>query len=162
VFKSWKAAKLNWRAPIWLSRHTRLQSIVSINVQALSEMRHNIGGGCRRKTALVIMRKSALLACAIAFADAVGIAAASILLWQNLFHYYTLLTLLQAALLFLYGGARDLSASLAFTRISNRINQTKKPWTFDAHRQAQEKAAPYVLTGIILLGLSFILANPLK
>jgi hypothetical protein len=108
-----------------------------------------------------ILKRSALLTCAITFVDAAGIAAASILLLQNLFHYYTLLTLLQAALLFLIGGAKDLSGSLAFTRIFNGINPTKKAWTIDGHRQAQETAAPYVVTGIILLVLSFILAYPL-
>jgi hypothetical protein len=92
----------------------------------------------------------------------VGIAAASALFWQNLFHYYTLLTLLQAALLFLIGGAKDLSGSLAFTRIFNGVNQTKKVWTLDGHRQAQERAAPYVVTGLMLLVLSFILAYPLS
>ena len=115
-----------------------------------------------RKTAFAILKKSAILTCAITLADAVGIAAASILLWQNLFHYYTLLTLLQAALLFLIGGAKDLSGSLAFTRIFNDINQTKKSWMFDGHRQAQERAAPYVVTGTILLALSFILAYSLR
>ncbi|MGA2627875.1 MAG: hypothetical protein ABSF63_12570 [Candidatus Bathyarchaeia archaeon] len=114
-----------------------------------------------RKTTLAILKRSALLTCAITFADAAGTAAASILFLQNFFHYYTLLTLLQAALLFLIGGAKDLSESLAFTRIFNGINQPKKAWTIDGHRQAQEKAAPYVVTGIILLFLSFILAYPL-
>jgi len=83
------------------------------------------------------------------------------LFWKNLLHYYTLLTLLQAALLFLIGGAQDLSGSLAFTRILGRISQTEKAWTLDGHRQAQEKAAPYVVTGIVLLCLSFVLAYPL-
>ncbi|MGP8070269.1 MAG: hypothetical protein ACLP5V_10300 [Candidatus Bathyarchaeia archaeon] len=114
-----------------------------------------------RKTIFAILKRSALLTCGITLADATGIAAASILLLQNLFHYYTLLTLLQAALLFLIAGAKDLSGSLAVIRIFNGINQTKRAWTIDGHRQAQEMAAPYVVTGIILLVLSFILAYPL-
>jgi len=95
------------------------------------------------------------------FADAVGIGVASIFYWQNLFHFYTLLTLLEAASLFLIGGARDLSGSLGFARIVSRISRTEKAWTFDGHRRAQEKAAPYVVAGIILLCLSFVLAYPL-
>jgi len=142
--------------------HTHLLSILSIKFQASNEMRHKIGGHRFPRTTVAIMRKAALLACAIAFADALGLTLVSVLLRQNFFHYYTLLTLLQAALLFLLAGARDVSGSLAFTRISNRMNQTKKPWTFEAHRQAQEKAAPYLLSGIILLALSFILAYPLR
>jgi hypothetical protein len=125
-------------------------------------MKHNVSGFRNRKIAFAILKKSAFLTCAITFADAVGVAAASVLLWQNLFHYYTLLTLVEAALLFLIGGAKDLSESLAFTRILDRINQTNKAWTLDEHRQAQERAAPYVVTGIILLVLSFILAYPLN
>ncbi len=114
------------------------------------------------KTTLAILKRSALLTCAITFADAAGTAAASILFLQNFFHYYTLLTLLQAALLFLIGGAKDLSGSLAFTRIFNDIDKTKKAWMFDGHRQAQERAAPYVVTGTILLVLSFVLAYSLS
>ena len=143
-------------------RYTHLHSILSINFQALNEMRHKISGHRIPKTTVAIMRKAALLACAFAFVDALGLTLVSILLRQNFFHYYTLLTLLQAAFLFLLAGARDLSGSLAFTWVSNRINQTKKRRTFEAHRQAQEKAAPYLLSGILLLALSFILAYPLR
>jgi hypothetical protein len=107
------------------------------------------------------LRRSALLVCAITFADVVGLGIASILFWLNLFHYYTLLTLLQAGVLFLIGCARDLGGSLAFARIFGRISQTEKAWTFDEHREAQEKAAPYIVAGIVLLCLSFVLAYPL-
>jgi hypothetical protein len=95
------------------------------------------------------------------FADALGITAISILLWRNLVHYYTLLTLLEAASLFLIAGAKDLAGSLAFTRVANGTSQAKRTWTFDGHRRAQERAAPYVIAGILLLVLSFILAYPL-
>lgn len=124
-------------------------------------MRNKMNGFRSRKAALAILKKSAFLTCAIMFADAVGITAASILFWQNLVHYFTLLTLIEAASLFLIAGAKDLTGSLAFTRITSGTNGAKRTWTFDGHREAQEKAAQYVLAGILLLVLSFILAYPL-
>ena len=93
----------------------------------------------------------------ITFADVIGLGFISILFWRNVFHYYTLLTLLESALLFLIGGAQDLSGSLAFTRILNR-NRTDKEWTFNDGRRAQEKAAPLILAGVMLFCLSFVLA----
>ena len=94
-------------------------------------------------------------------ADAVGLELIAILLGRNVFHYYTLLTMVQAALLFLIGGGRDMSGSLAFTRILKRTNQTEKSWTLDDGRRAQEKATPLILAGIMLLCFTFILAYPL-
>jgi hypothetical protein len=116
----------------------------------------------RCKGISVILKKSAFLACKIMIIDAVGVAIASISLSQNFSRYYTLLTLVQAASLFLVGGAKDLSGSLAFTRAANYIGHTKKQWTFEKHRDAQEKAALYVASGIVLLVFSFILAYPLN
>jgi len=130
-------------------------------LQARKEMRHKMNGFRSRKNVLPILKKSAVLTCAIVFADAVGVMATSISLWRNLAHYFTLLSLLEAALLFLIAGAKDLAESLAFTKVTNGTSRAKRTWTFDGHRQAQERAAPYVLAGIFLLVLSFILAYPL-
>jgi len=125
-------------------------------------MEGGMTGHLRRKWIPLFLKKSALLACEIMFVDAVGIAMVSILLRQNLSRYYTLLTLIQAASLFLVGGAKDLGGSLAFTRVANYITRTNRPWRFEDHEEAQEKAAVYVATGIVLLVLSFILAYPLN
>jgi len=114
-----------------------------------------------RKVFFTILRRSALIVCMITFADVIGLGFISIFFWRNVFHYYTLLTLLESALLFLIGGAQDLSGSLAFTRIFNRISRTDKEWTFNEGRRAQEKAAPLILAGVMLFCLSFILAYPL-
>jgi len=111
---------------------------------------------------LAILRKSTLLTCVIMFADAVGVAVGSIVLKLYLFHYYTLIMFAQAGLLFLVGGALDVSGSLGFARITDRINGTKKSWSISEHNQAQQIAAPYIVTGILLLVLSFILAYLLK
>ncbi|MGA8857742.1 MAG: hypothetical protein WB643_11330 [Candidatus Bathyarchaeia archaeon] len=110
---------------------------------------------------LAILRKSILLACVIMFADAVGVTVGSIMLKLNLFHYYALIMLGQAGLLFLVGGGLDVGRSLGFARIAHRVNRTKS-WTFSEHKQAQQRAAPYIVTGILLLALSFILAYPLN
>lgn len=111
---------------------------------------------------LAILRKSTLLVCVIMFADAAGVAVGSIVLKLYLFHYYTLIMLVQAGLLFLVGGVLDIGGSLGFARIADRANRTKKSWTFNEHKQAQQRAAPYIVTGILLLVLSIILAYPLN
>ena len=111
---------------------------------------------------LGILRKSALLAFVIMFADAVGVAVGSIVLKLNLFHYYTLIMLVQAGLLFLVGAVLDVGGSLGFARIADRVSGTKKNWTFNEHEQAQQRAAPYIVTGILLLVVSVILAYPLN
>ena len=108
-----------------------------------------------------VLRKSLLYSSLLLFADSLGIAVASIALGRSLFHHYTLLTLLEAAFLFLFGGAIDLGGSISYRRISDRINKTQKAWDFNEHRQTQTKAAPYIITGTILLILSFVLAYPL-
>ena len=103
-----------------------------------------------------------MLAAVIMFADAVGVAAGSTVLRLNLIHYYTLILLVQAGLLFVVGGALDVGGSLGFARIVDRVNRTKKSWTINKHEQAQQRAAPYILTGILLLVFSVILAYPLN
>ena len=108
------------------------------------------------------MKKSALLDCKITFADAVGVTIASLLLRQSFSRYFTLLILLQAGSLFLVAGAKDLRGSLAFTKVTNYISHRKNVWTFEDHRETQEKAEIYVVSGILLLVLSFILAYPLN
>lgn len=97
----------------------------------------------------------------IMFADALGIAIISIVLSKNLLHYYTFLTLVQAALMFMVGGAIDLRES-AFTRITNRFNKIENHLRYEKHKQIQAKAAPYIVTGAVLFILSFILAYPLN
>ena len=121
-----------------------------------------MSGHSRRKRISFILKKSALLDCKIMFADAVGIAIASLLLRQNFSRYFTLLMLLQAGSLFLVAGAKDLRGSLAFTKVTNYISHRKNVWTFEDHRETQEKAAIYLASGILLLLLSFVLAYPLN
>ena len=111
---------------------------------------------------LAILRKSITLACVIMFADATGVAVGSNVLRLNLVPYYTLIMFVEAGLLFLVGGALDVSGSLGFARITDRITGTKKSWTVSEHNQAQQRAAPYIVAGILLLVLSVILAYPLK
>ena len=111
---------------------------------------------------LAILRKSITLACVIMFADATGVAVGSNVLRLNLVQYYTLIMFVEAGLLFLVGGVLDIGGSLGFARIADRVNRTKKSWSFNEHKQAQQRAASYIVTGVLLLVLSFILAYPLN
>jgi len=54
-----------------------------------------------------IVKQGLLYSGIILFSDAVGLGLDSLILGRNMFHYYTLFTLAQAALLFLVGGAVD-------------------------------------------------------
>ena len=116
----------------------------------------------RRDVAFQIFKRSARIVCLILIADAIGVAAASIPLGQNLFRDFTGLTLIEVAILFLIGGANDFYGSIVFRKVADHVNQSKKVWNIDEHKRVQEKAAEYVVIAIILLILSFILAYPLN
>jgi len=109
-----------------------------------------------------MVKKGLLYSGIILFSDAVGLGLDSLILGRNMFHYYTLFTLAQAALLFLVGGAMDVTGSLSFSRFRDRAKTSEKHWSVDAHRKAQSRAAPFIVTGVILLVLSFALAYPLS
>jgi len=98
----------------------------------------------------------------IVFADAAGLAIPSIILYRNLFHYYTAVTLVESGLLFLVGGLMDIRGSISFRLTADRVSKVGKDWDVKAHKQAQLKAAPYILAGVQLLAISFILAYPLN
>jgi hypothetical protein len=100
-----------------------------------------------------------LLVGVIICGDTVGMTMLSIALRRNLFHYYTLLTLAQAGLLFLIAGALDLGKSLAFNRMISRAS--RENWTSDNHKHAQQIAVPYIIAALVLIALSFVLAYPL-
>ena len=114
----------------------------------------------RRGKVLTVLRKCALYVCLVVLVDAIGIEITTIMVGRDLFHYFTFLTLVQAGLMFLVGGALDLGGSLSFARLTKA--KKDKSWTFDRHEREQLRAAPYIATGIALLGISFILAYPLK
>lgn len=98
----------------------------------------------------------------ILFGDAVGLAIPSIILYRNMFHYYTALTLVESAVLFVVGGLMDISGSISFKSTISHISKTGKAWDVKEHKQAQQKASPYIVTGILLFAISFILAYPLN
>ncbi len=108
------------------------------------------------------MRKAFVYTALIVFADTLGLGADSTLLGKSLFHYFTMLTLAQAAILFVLGGAFDVTGSLSFANIVDHLTKTHSPWSTETHRKAQSKAVPFVVAGIFLLALSFALAYPLN
>ena len=115
----------------------------------------------RRRRFFLTIKKSVLLVCMIMLVDAIGTAAGCVLLRQNLVPYFTLLTMVESAVLFLLGGAQDLAGSLAFSKVIKRINRTKKEWRLEEHVEIHERAAIFVTSGIMLLILSFVLAYSL-
>jgi hypothetical protein len=114
------------------------------------------------RSAVISVKKGGLYAGIMLLSDTIGSAVGSIILWRNMFHYFTLFTLVEAAVFFLIGGAVDIGGSLSFRRIMDHVSKKEGAWSTEAHRQAQSRAFPFVVTGIILLVLSFILAYPLN
>ena len=125
-------------------------------MKQLTETRHALASAAN------IAKGGALYSGMILFSDAVGLGVDSILLGRNMFHYFTLFTLAQAALLFLAAGALDVTASLSFSKVRGRVTKTEKAWSVEGQRKAQSRAAPFIVTGIILFVLSFALAYPLN
>ena len=105
----------------------------------------------------MILRKSVRYACTILFADTIGVIILSIVMYRSLFHLLTILTLLEAALLFMVGGALDFSRSFAFRRVID-CNKPEKRWTYDHYKQQQASVVPYIVAGVLLFLLSVVLA----
>ncbi len=128
----------------------------------------NIGMGTnaiasgRRRIVLEILEKSAFYVLLSLVADTIGIALPSIALYRNLFHYFTLVVLIEAGSLFLIGGTADFTGSLAYRRIMDRASGSEKSWSLTHYMQKQVSVAAYVVAGVILLLLSFVLAYPLN
>lgn len=116
----------------------------------------------RWMTSISIIKKSGLYTCLLLFADTIAIGIQSIVLSRNMSHYFTLLTMFEAALLFLIGGAIDVTGSITYRRIADRLNKTEENRKFNNYDQKQIRAIPYIATGIILLALSFVLAYPIN
>ncbi len=90
------------------------------------------------------LRKGAFYSGAILIADAIAIGLVSLINGRNLLSYYTLLTLLEAAVLLFTGGFR-------------------KPWIVPAGLQPDlRRDWSLIITGLILLASSFVLAYPLR
>lgn len=98
----------------------------------------------------------------ILISDALALALDSLILGRNMFHYFTLVTLGEAALLFIVGGALDVGGSLSFTKVMGHMSKTNTTWNAEGHRKTQSKVVPIILAGILLLVLSFALAYPLN
>jgi len=116
----------------------------------------------RRRIIRPILRKSAIYVLSLLVADLIGVALPSIVLYRNLFHYFTLVLLIEAGLLFLVGGAADFTGSLAYRRIMDHGKSTETHWSFTHYTQKQVSVAAFVVAGGILLLLSFVLAYPLN
>ncbi len=110
----------------------------------------------------VIARKGGVYACLIVLLDAVALGLDSLILARNMFHFFTLMTLMESALLFLIGGAIDVGGSLSFHKLMSHVSKAQSDWSPQGHRNAQSRTAPIVLAGVILFVLSFALAYPLN
>jgi hypothetical protein len=105
---------------------------------------------------LMFLWKCARYVCVILLADAAVIAATSILLGRNLLHYFTLLTLSEAGMLFLAGGAVEWGHTW-FTRIKKEKRQS-----FDQHEKTKLRVATYIAVGTALFLVSYLLSYPLN
>ena len=115
-----------------------------------------------RRSLVRLLETAALYSGIILISDTIGLGLDSVFLGKNMFRLFTLFTLGEAALMFLVGGAIDVRGSVSFSKVRNHVTKTAKGWDIEGHRKAQSKAAPLILTGIILLLLSFALAYPLR
>ncbi len=110
----------------------------------------------------VIARKGGVYSGLILLLDGAALGIDSLILSRNMFHFFTLMMLMESSLLFLIGGAMDVGGSVSFQKLMNHVSKTESDWSTKGHRNAQSRAAPIVLAGVILLVLSFALAYPLN
>lgn len=108
------------------------------------------------------LRHGSLYAGILLGCNAAALAIDSIVIGRNMFHYFTLFTLAEAALLFLVGGGLDIGGSLSFSRVMDYVSKREGSWTTGGHERAQSRAATFIVAGIILFLLSFALAYPLN
>lgn len=125
-------------------------------------MQNTTAQSSRSRIVLKIVRRSAKYVVLLLFADMIGIGSPSIVLGRNFFHYFTLVVLVEAGLLFLIGGAIDFTGSLAYRRLADHASRTEKSWSLGHYTQKQESTVAYVFAGVVLLGLSLTLAYPLN
>lgn len=111
---------------------------------------------------LKILQRSATYVVLVLFADMIGFGLPSIALGRNSFHYFTLVVLVEAGLLFLIGGAIDFTGSLSYRRLADHASRAERSWSFGHYTQKQESTVAYVLAGVVLLAVSFALAYPLN
>lgn len=95
-------------------------------------------------------------------ANAIALTIDSLLLGHNMLHYFTLFTLGEAGILFLMGGALDVSGSVSYHVLKEHGSKAGPSWNAEHHRRSQTRAAPLVATGLLLLATSFLLAYPLN
>ena len=110
----------------------------------------------------LVIKRGGLYTGVVLLSDAIALGMESVLLGKNMFHYFTLFTLLEAAMLFLVGGGLDIGGSLSFRRVMDHVSKKESTWSVEGHRRTQSRALPLILSGIILLVLSFALAYPLN
>lgn len=118
--------------------------------------------GLSRQSILNISKRGAVYAALIILADFIALGLDSLLLSRNMFRYLTLFTLGQAGLLFFAGGAMDIAGSVSFSRAIDRLTKSEHEWNIENHRKTQSRAAPFIMTGLFLSVVSFLLAYPLN
>lgn len=107
------------------------------------------------------MKRGGLFTAVVLLSDAIALGIDSVVLGKNMFHYFTLFTLLEAAMLFLAGGGLDIGSSLSFRSVTDHVSKKESTWSVEGHRRTQYRTLALILSGIILLVLSFALAYPL-
>jgi hypothetical protein len=122
----------------------------------------NSVGLAKSEVVLRVIRKSVKYVVLLSLVDVVGLEIPSLFLGRHLLHYFTLVLLVEAGLLFLIGGTLDFTGSLAFRRLADHASGARKAWNFGHYKKKQEGIAVLVLAGLILLALSFLLAYPLN
>ena len=108
-----------------------------------------------RKAVHNIVKKTALLVGVIILGDITGTLMVSIGFHRDMFYYFTLLTLVEAALVFLVAGAIDIVSSVSFRRVTGVSRKLER--SVGMQKDAQQ-IATYVATGVVLLAVSFVLA----
>jgi hypothetical protein len=111
---------------------------------------------------LKILRRSVTYVVLLLVADMIGMGLPSIFLGRYLYHYFTLLLLAEAGFLLLIGGALDFTGSVTYRRLADRAGGGEKTWSLGHYKEKQVSAAVFVLAGLVLLALSFVLAYPLN
>lgn len=75
--------------------------------------------------------------------------------------FFTVLLLLESALVFLAGGAVAMSTSIFPSKVREYFFRSKEKWSPEKHKKSEARANLYILVGILLflesVGLTFLL-----
>ncbi len=75
---------------------------------------------------------------------------------ENVIGYFSILLLIEAAIVFLLGSALETSSSLFFGKIREYVFHSEEKWSLEKYDNERKRASPYIILGFFLLLETFI------